>query len=73
MSKAGYHWSPREEKRPAPCFICGTEPRLEGHVVCSRDHDEARCPKCNPTAAFVVPVFQTRGVLTAEAESGREL
>lgn len=74
MSRAGTHWKVKTpEKQPAPCLKCGTEPRLEGHVVCSRDHDELRCGKCNPGASFQVPVHQTRGSLIAESETGRSL
>lgn len=70
MSKAGYHWKLKDEKRAVPCFSCNTEPRLEGHVVCSGCHDELRCGKCNPGFGVVVPVHLSRGSLTTESEEG---
>ena len=71
MSKAGYHWPPKTEPRDAPCFICNTEPRLEGHSVCSGCHrDDGRCWKCYPELSYAIPVLQSRGLLSGECEEG---
>ena len=71
MSAPGTHWKIKEEpKTPAPCFKCATEPRLDGHVVCSGCHREESCPKCFPALAFSVPAHLTRSASTVEAESG---
>lgn len=71
MSKAGYRWPPKEtEKQPAPCFKCSTEPRLDGHTVCSSCHREVSCLKCNPGLAVAVPAHLSRGVSAADSESG---
>jgi hypothetical protein len=72
-NRVGTHWKLKEERKPAPCFHCGTEPRLEGHVVCSAHHDELRCPKCAPGVALPVPAHLSRGALAAEFESGHEV
>ena len=63
MSKAGYHWQPKDEARPVPCFKCNTEPRLEGHSVCSSCHVEASCARCWPALHPVAPANLVRGVL----------
>ena len=40
MSRPGYHWPPRDEPRAIPCFKCGTQPRMDGHRICSGCHNE---------------------------------